>query len=66
MFLSIHIDQSISNRLDLPPSLVEDATEVGLECFQGGDAVMPGLIPDEVIPDALVVDMASHMVNFNG
>jgi len=46
--------------------LVEDTTKVGLECFQGGDAVMPGLIPDEVIPDALVVDMASSVVDLNG
>ena len=66
MFLGIRIDQSISNRFDFPPLLVEDATEMGLECFQGGDAVMPGLISDEVVSDTLIVNMTSSTVDLNG
>ena len=66
MFLGICIDQSISDRLDFPPPLVKDATKVDLERFQGGDTMMPGLIPDKVILDALVANMVSHAVDFNG
>ena len=66
MFLGICIDKAVSDRLDFPPSLVENTTKVGLEHFQGGDAMMPGLIPDEVVADTLVVDMTGSMIDFNG
>ena len=65
MFLSVCIDELVGNGFDFPSPLVEDISQVILKCFKGGNAVMPGLIPDEVIVDALVVNMMSCAINFD-